>query len=238
MANWAAPPNIHALTTTRHHGVTQAPYDQNNLALHVGDCSTLVNQNRAELAKSLQLTHQPIWLLQTHSNLCVVAEEDNNRMADAMITRQKNLPLSIMTADCLPIVLCNQSGTEIAAIHAGWKGLANGIIENTITTMQSPSNTLIAWIGPAICQSCYQTGQNVQDIYVQRYPYTRATFKGDGKHCYTNLPKIAELILNTQGIDAVYQSNVCTFERYNDFYSYRRESQTGRMATLIWIKEP
>jgi hypothetical protein len=170
--------------------------------------------------------------------LCVIVEEDDNRIADAMITRKKNTPLSIMTADCIPIVLCNQLGTEIAAVHAGWKGLANGIIENTITKMHSPSNNLIAWIGPGICQSCYETGQNIQEIYVRHYPYTKTTFKNHGSRCYTDLPKIAELILHTEGINAVYQSNACTFERKNDFYSYRRETQTGRMATLIWINEP
>lgn len=237
IANWESPANICAITTTRQHGVSQAPYDHNNLALHVGDNAEHVKINRSNLSKKLHLLHEPIWLKQTHSTHCIVAEEDTNRTADAAITHQKNLALSIMTADCLPILLCNQSGTEIAAIHAGWKGLAHGIIKNTLVKMKSPWNTLIAWIGPAICQNCYETGQNIKEIYVRRYPFTEVSFHNQGSRCYTNLPEIAALILNAEGISRVYQSKICTFEQKNDYFSYRRQAQTGRMATLIWIKD-
>lgn len=236
-ANWNAPSHIHALTTSRIGGKSSAPYDYNNLALHVGDDEQKVAANRAALVASLSLSKEPVWLEQTHTNYCVVAEEEHNRTVDAVITRTKELPLAIMTADCLPIVLCNKAGTEIAAIHAGWRGLVNGIVENTLAKMHSCPETLLAWVGPSICHKCYEIGNEVQQAYVSKYPYTASTFHNNGSSMYADLPKMAELILNAQGISAVFQSAACTFELKNELYSYRREAQTGRMATLIWIRD-
>jgi YfiH family protein len=236
-ANWNAPSHIHALTTTRLDGHSRPPYDQNNLALHVGDDENNVMANRSVLRKLLGLSHEPVWLEQTHTNYCVVVEEESNRIADAAVTRSKGLPLAIMTADCLPIVLCNQAGTEIAAIHAGWRGLVNGIIENTLAKMHSHPETLIAWIGPAICHKCYEIGSEVQKAYTNKYPFTAATFYTNGPNMHANLPKMAELILNSLSISSIFQSEACTFELNNELYSYRRASQTGRMATLIWIQD-
>ena len=218
-------------------GQSLPPYDNNNLALHVGDNEEHVRENRFALVSSLRLPGEPIWLEQTHSNLCVVVEDEPNRIADAAITRRKEFPLTIMTGDCLPIVLCNRAGTEIAAIHAGWRGLVNGIVENTLHKMESRPETLMAWIGPAICQTCYEVGHEMQTAFINQYPFTEKTFHTSGSHTYANLPKMAELILNAQGITAVYQSEACTFELKNQFYSYRRGEQTGRMATLIWFND-
>ena len=237
LANWPAPFNICALTTTRTIGSSVSPYSQNNLALHVGDNTSHVKENRAALIHELKLPNEPIWLEQTHTNHCVIVEEDSNRNADAAITRNKEYPLAIMTADCLPIVLCNRSGTEIAAIHAGWRGLANGIVENTLEKMHSAPDTILAWIGPAICQTCYEVGDEMYHTYINRYPFTKSTFQHHGSHRHANLPKMAELILNTKGVSAVFQSAECTYELKNKFYSYRREAQTGRMVTLIWFND-
>lgn len=236
-ANWTAPSNIHALTTTRTAGKSLSPYDHNNLALHVGDNEQNVIENRTALVKTLSLSQEPIWLEQTHTNRCVVVEEDSNRAVDAAITRIQSLPLAIMTADCLPIVLCNRAGTEIAAIHAGWRGLVNGIVENTLAKMHSHPDTLLAWIGPAICHKCYEVGNEVKEAYTSKYPYTEKTFQFHGAKLHANLPIMAELILKEQGISAVFQSVACSFELENEFYSYRRAAQTGRMATLIWIQD-
>ena len=235
VANWPAPSTIQALSTKRTLGYSQVPYDKNNLALHVGDRESDVLANRSTLLKNLKLPSEPEWLHQTHSTDCVLVEEDANRNADAAITRQKNKVLAIMTADCLPIVLCNQQGTEIAAIHAGWRGLAHGILENTLKKMHSPRQTLMAWIGPAICHDCYQIGDEVYNTFCERYPYTRTTFSLKDTHQYANLSKMAELVLHAEGVNAVYPSNACTFERNDEFYSYRRETETGRIATLIWF---
>lgn len=237
LANWPAPPTISALTTTRASGYSLPPYHSNNLGLHVGDNETSVAANRKKLADSLNLPGEPIWLEQIHSNHCIIVEEDANRTADAAITREKNTPLVIMTADCLPITLCDRDGTEIAAIHAGWKGLANGIIEKTLAKMHSRPERLIAWIGPGICHKCYEVGEELFQTFASRYPFTKTTFHNKEESRYANLPRMAELILNEQGVDAVFQSAACTFELENKFYSYRRKAQTGRMATLIWFNK-
>lgn len=237
-ANWQKPANISAITTTRLSGASIAPFDNNNLGLHVGDNPSHVQMNRQQLITSLSLPNEPVWLEQTHSNHCIIAEEDPNRTADAAITRSYDHPLVIMTADCLPIVLCNQAGTEIAAIHAGWRGLLNGIIENTLEKMHSPPQTLLAWIGPAICHACYQTGADVRKAYIERYPFTNDTFYTKHDQWHANLPKLAQLILEAAKVSSIYQSNVCTFEQENRFYSYRKQAQTGRIATLIWFNQP
>ena len=235
--NWPAPSNISALTTTREGGSSLAPYSSNNLALHVGDQHEQVIHNRIELARRLSLPNQPAWLEQTHTNHCVVVDEDHDRNADAAISRSTALPLAIMTADCLPILLCDQAGTEIAAVHAGWKGLLNGIVENTINKMHTTPKELLAWVGPAICQRCYETGGDVHKAYINRYPFTQDAFQCNASSVHANLPKLAELILHATGVNAVFQSQACTFELEKQFYSYRRQAQTGRMATLIWFNQ-
>ena len=237
IANWPAPPNISALTTSRMMGASLEPYGGNNLALHVGDNAIHVQNNREELVKNLLLPREPAWLEQTHTNHCVVVEDDPERLADASITRSTAYPLAIMTADCLPILLCDRAGTEIAAIHAGWRGLLNGIVENTINTMHTTPDTLLAWIGPAICNRCYETGSDVRDAYIKRYPFTEGAFYSHASRIHADLPKMAELILHAAGVTGVYQSDACSFELENKFYSYRRAAQTGRMATLIWFNQ-
>lgn len=234
-ANWPAPKNITALSTTRLSGFSLPPYDSNNLGLHVGDNEERVNKNRQQLSELLELPSDPVWLQQTHSTICVIAESEATRNADAAITRSKMHPLAILTADCLPITLCATQGNEIAAIHAGWKGLFNGIVENTLNKMNNKSSDLLAWIGPAICHQCYEVGDEVYSAFTTKYPSTTQAFKPQNTKWMANLPLIAEIILNSQGVRSVYQSDLCTFELKNEFYSYRRTPQTGRIATLIWF---
>ncbi|KTC65941.1 Laccase domain protein yfiH (plasmid) [Legionella adelaidensis] len=235
-ANWDAPSNIVAFTTTREEGFSELTYAKNNLALHVGDQAETVLQNRQLLMKQFSIPKEPIWLEQIHSNICILAEEESNRLADAAVTRSQNIPLVIMTADCLPIMLCSKKGNEIAAIHAGWKGLAQGVVENTLEKMRTSQEDLIAWIGPAICGQCYQIGSEVKEAFLQNYPFTQAAFQPQGDRFLGNLPLMAELILQKLGLKEVYQSKACTFESDNTFYSYRREPKTGRIATLIWFQ--
>ncbi len=237
IANWPAPSNISALTTTRARGASLAPYASNNLALHVGDNSEHVQRNRDELVKRLALPNEPAWLNQTHTNHCVIVEDDPLRAADAAITRSMAHPLAIMTADCLPILLCDRLGTEIAAIHAGWRGLLNGIVENTLHKMHALPEILLAWVGPAICQRCYETSSDVRSAYIKQYPFTQEAFHTRAHSIYADLPRLAELILRAAGVTAVYQSEACTFEQTKQFYSYRQEAQTGRMASLIWFNQ-
>jgi YfiH family protein len=201
------------------------------------------------LIHQLHLPHEPIWLDQTHSTRCVRVEQaTGDRLADAAVTTQRQFPLAILTADCLPIVICNQPGTEIAAIHAGWRGLAGGIIENTLQTMTSPPATCMAWIGPSICGQCYQTGTPVFEQFTARYPYAEPAFftrhhpensidslTTQPEHLYLDLAYMAELILLQAGLASVTQSKACTFES-DAYYSYRKAAQTGRIATLIWFQ--
>lgn len=238
IANWAAPINISALTTYRFSGVSKAPFDSNNLGFHTGDNVDDVKINRLALTRSLSLPSSPEWLNQTHSTECIIVEEEKLRNADAAITRSKNKVLAIMTADCLPILLCNQQGTEIAAIHAGWKGLVNGIIENTLIKMHSPPDKLLAWIGPAICQSCFEVGNEVRELFQANYSFGNNFFIQKSPDKWLgNLAGLAEKILNQNNVTDVFQSNACTFERKKEFYSYRREQQTGRIASLIWFNK-
>jgi YfiH family protein len=201
----------------------------------VFDNEALVKKNRTHLSQTLNLPGEPTWLDQTHSTDCVIAEEDENRIADAAITRATSHPLVILTADCLPITLCSMQGDEIAAIHAGWKGLFNGIIENTLDKMHSANQQIIAWIGPAICQNCYEVGEEVYLAFTTKYPMTQNVFKPTQSKWVANLALMAEMILLSKGIQAVYQSGLCTYELESEFYSYRRAAQTGRIATLIWF---
>lgn len=237
-ANWKAPKNISALTTTRVGGYSQPPYDNNNLALHVGDNEENVYKNRQQLVETLNLPAEPYWLEQTHTNICVIPEQENNPSADAAVTFNRKTPLVILTADCLPITLCNRQGTVIAAIHAGWRGLYNGIIENTFKKMDTQASDLLAWIGPAIAQEHYEIGEEVYLSFTSKYPQTEQAFKQVAHNKWlANLPAIAELVMNSLNISAVTQSNLCTYKLTNEFYSYRRKSQTGRIATLIWFND-
>ena len=234
-ANWPAPKNISALSTTRGLGFSLPPYDSNNLAFHVSDDEALVKKNRQQLKEQLNLPNEPIWLEQTHSTHCIIAELDENRSADAAITRHASHPLVILTADCLPITLCSIHGDEIAAIHAGWKGLFQGIIENTLNKLQTKNQHLIAWIGPAICQNCYEVGEEVYLAFTGKYPLTQSAFKPIHSKWLANLAQIAEIILHSHGVQNVYQSGLCTFELEDELYSFRRSAQTGRIGTLIWF---
>ncbi|RUR07701.1 peptidoglycan editing factor PgeF [Legionella sp. km772] len=238
IANWKAPANISALSTTRIGGFSKAPYDSNNLAFHVNDIEQDVEKNRQQLRELLALANEPAWLEQTHSTLCVVPEKDKNRNADAATTQSWRYPLAILTADCLPITLCNQQGTEIAAIHAGWRGLCNGIIENTLAKMHSKPSELMAWIGPGISQNHYETSDEVYFSFTKKYASSQIAFQpSSASKWFANLPLIAELVLNISGVQDVTQSNLCTYELKNEFYSYRRTPQTGRIATLIWFND-
>ena len=257
LANWPAPQTIRALTTCRQPGYSLPPYDQFNLGLHVGDVNEHVLANRAYLQQKLSLPNQPEWLNQTHSTRCIAIDEEPSRDGDAAFTQDPERVLAIMTADCVPILICNREGREIAAIHAGWRGLLNGVIENTIQQLKSPPGELMAWIGPCICATCYEVGDEVREKFIENNHLAAQAFvqsiQGAGPRpglhdqlelevhptnqpkWFANLPRLAEDRLRLNQISAVYQSNICTFEQKDRFYSYRRSAQTGRIVSLIWF---
>lgn len=234
---WSSPSRVRALCTTRHGGYSDAPYDSLNLAAHVGDDSNHVLANRELLQKTLSLPAEPNWLEQTHSTRVVILEENASRIADAAITRQTNNLAVVMTADCLPVLLCNRAGSEVAAIHAGWRGLADGVIETTLRQMQSPADELMAWIGPGISQQCFEVGDEVWDIFVAQGEHNQRYFKANRPgHWLCDLHGLATAILSRYGITEIARASACSYSDESCFFSYRRNASTGRMASLIWIE--
>ena len=233
---------MRAGTTTRRHGVSQAPYDSLNLADHVGDQAAHVLRNREILKTALRLPSEPSWLAQQHTVKALrwpnTAVEESPPIADAVWTDQPGVVLTVMTADCLPVLLTNHSETLVAAVHAGWRGLADGILQRTIEQLPESPNRLKAWIGPAISQKYFEVGPEVLDAFVEQRPASIHCFsqtdRRTGKY-HADLPRLAELMLKEQGVEEVTLSGLCSYADAERFYSYRRDGQTGRMASLIWL---
>jgi YfiH family protein len=235
-ADWPTPNWVYAVTTTRHGGTSVGNYGSANLADHVGDHQQTVSANRQLLRQQLALPQDPRWLSQQHGNRVVQAEHvtiDNR--ADASICANPGVVCAVLTADCLPILLCDATERRIAAIHAGWRGLCAGIIEATITALGSAPEALTAWLGPAIRATHYQVRIDVRETLLSYRADLEQTLLPDSQqHWQLDLPKAAKLILNAEGVVSVWDSQLCTYcdER---FFSYRRSGQTGRTASLIWM---
>lgn len=242
--DWGAPRGVHAFVTTRAApGVSTSPYDRCNLGDHVDDDPAAVAQNRAGLRRLLQLPGEPLWLRQVHGiEVCDAdAHEVMPRVpptADAARTTRAGRVLAVMTADCLPLLLCADDGSEIAAVHAGWRGLAAGVIEATVARMHSSSSRLLAWLGPAIGPQTFEVGADVRAAFVDRDPATVVAFRARpklGKHL-CDIYALARRRLALLGIERVSGGTLCTVSDPARFYSHRRDRVTGRMASLIWIE--
>jgi YfiH family protein len=235
-ARWNAPPQVKALCTTRNGGFGEQPYDSFNLAAHVGDDDKCVQRNRELLRHTLDLPAEPCWLEQTHSTRVINLESESTRVADAANTQQAGTIAVVMTADCLPILLCNKAGTEVAAIHAGWRGLADGVIEAAVLAMQSPPDQLLAWIGPGISQQCFEVGDEVREIFIARNNTAEDHFIANRPaHWLCDLGALASDTLTRLKVAEINRAEYCSFKDESLFYSYRRNAPTGRMASLIWI---
>lgn len=238
-ADWPAPGCIRAGTTTRRTGYSQPPYERLNLAGHVGDEDDTVNRNRMLVRQQLQLPAEPHWLNQTHSNrVAQISTPASPTDADAAYCNRTDTVCAVLTADCVPILLCNRAGTEIAAIHAGWRGLCADIINSTADCFASGREQLIAWIGPHVSPAHYAVHADVRNPCIDSLSESAAdAFKQVGRDSWeANLELLARLSLMQAGIAEIYASNICTYQNPEYFYSYRREKKTGRMATLIWIE--
>jgi YfiH family protein len=235
--NWPAPDNIIALSTTRFGGSSLPPYNSFNLGTHVGDELTTVLQNRTALQQALNLPKQPAWLNQIHSNHVVeITDAYQLADADASFTGQSQMACVVLTADCLPILLCNQTGTLVAAIHAGWKGLAQGVIQNTIAALKVNPEDLLAWLGPAISQPQYEVGDEVRNVFIEQDVLAETAFKpSPHERWLADLYELARQILGKCQVTHIYGGNYCSFTQQDLFYSYRREPTTGRFASLILL---
>ncbi len=244
--DWPAAKNIHAFCTTRkspEQNKTQvkgAAYADFNLALHVDDNPEQVNVNRQQLLKYYKLPTEPVWLNQVHG--CQVIEVPHSHSpspptADAAFTRTAEQLCTVMTADCLPLLICNRRGNKVAAAHAGWRGLAAGVIETSVAQFNEKPTELLVWLGPAIGAEVFEVGSEVRDIFINKQAQSAAAFKENRAGYYlADIYQLARLRLQSMGIDAVYGGEYCTFTDVDHFYSYRRDGTTGRQASLIWFE--
>ncbi|MGR5239046.1 peptidoglycan editing factor PgeF [Vibrio alfacsensis] len=236
--NWPAPKNVKAFASTRVGGFSTGPYQGLNLGSHVGDDWSLVEKNRNWLAQQASMPNVPIWLNQTHSTVVAQVHESTSEVldADGVFTSSSHVICSAMTADCLPVLLTNKQGTQVAAVHAGWRGLANGIIENALERF---SGDVMAWLGPAIGPQAFEVGEDVLQAFVDFDPQAHHAFIPcdiEGKW-FADMSRLAIQRLNKAGVTQVFDSGLCTYQDKASFYSYRRDGVTGRQATFIWIEE-
>ncbi len=234
---WPAPPNVRALQTLRGNGFSQAPWGSFNLGDHVGDAAACVAANRDSLR--CQLPREPLWLKQVHGIVAVDAENSPNFVtADASFARAAGYVCAVMTADCLPVLLCDQTGSAVAAAHAGWRGLLAGVIEQTVVRMGVPPATLIAWLGPAIGPGCFEVGDEVRQAFVSKSAEAASAFvEHDQGKWLADIYQLARQRLNRLGVFDISGGDACTVSEQDRYFSYRRDGVTGRMASLIWLAD-
>lgn len=234
--DWPAPARVRALSTTRAGGVSVAPYDSLNLGTHVGDDPANVAANRAQVRRIVP--SEPAWLNQVHGTVVVdAASVAGVPDADASVSRTPGAVCVVMTADCLPVLLCDRAGTVVGAAHAGWRGLHGGVIEATVTAMQVAPADVIAWLGPAIGPTAFEVGDEVRAAFVAVDAIADAAFKPAGQpgKWLADIYLLARQRLAALGVTAVYGGDCCTVSESRRFFSYRRDGVTGRMASLVWL---
>lgn len=236
-ADWPAPPQIHAVQTTRRGGVSREPYDSLNLRSYTDDDSAAVQANRQRLRDELRLPGEPLWLRQVHGTAVVDAARRGagEPVADASDTTASNVVCAVLTADCLPVLMCADDGSWIGAAHAGWRGLAAGVLEALVARAGLPPPRLMAWFGAAIGPAHFEVGPEVRETFVRAQASAALAFRaGRGDRWYADLYALARLRLQQAGVQRIHGGGLCTYADSARFYSYRRTPDTGRMATLIW----
>ncbi len=237
-ASWSAPKNICALTTTRSGGASRGPYESLNLGDHVGDVADHVRRNRALLGQALSLPTQPVWLKQVHGvNVVDASKAPAGVTADGAYTHQRGVVCAVLTADCLPVFLCDRRGTAVAVLHAGWRGLAAGIIEAGVRALGIAGDELIARVGPGIGPGSYEVGDEVREIFERQNPAAAVAFlPHGGGRWLADMGELAQLRLRALGLTQISVDEACTFRDRDKFFSFRRDGVCGRMASLIWIE--
>lgn len=236
--NWPAPANVKALQTTRLGGVSSAPFDGLNLGAHVNDDPIAVAKNRQLL--SPYLPNEPVWVNQVHGiEVIDAAQSACLQNADASFTTKPNVVCVTMTADCLPVLLCDKAGTVVAAVHAGWRGLCDGVIEAAVNKLPVEHSEILAWLGPAIGPNAFEVGSEVRAQFIAKDAQAASAFQTNGNKWLGDIYQIARQRLNRVGVTQIYGGSVnedfCTYTDPTRFYSFRRDNVTGRMASLIWL---
>jgi len=247
--DWPYQAGIHALTSCRHGGLSGDRWSGLNLATHVGDNPEAVRINRQRLQNEARLPGEPIWLNQVHGNKVLTANQSGASAssahpckADACFTDQSDHVCAVLTADCLPILVCSADGKQLAAIHAGWRGLEQGVIQRTLKLFSKSNRSPAAWIGPAISSRNYRVDERLKERFLSLDPSYQCCFKAaaptQGKPQWQmDLAAVATFQLSASGVEKIYSSGICNYAD-NRFYSHRRDGPTGRMVTLIWRSTP
>ena len=235
--HWPAPTRVRALTTTRVGGVSEGPYTSLNLGLHVGDDAGAVNENRARLQAAAQLPSAPAWLAQVHGTRIVdAAEVTDGTEADGSVAFAPGAVCAILTADCLPVFLCDKAGTAVGVVHAGWRGLAAGAIEAGIAKLARAPADVVAWLGPAIGPNAFEVGPEVRAAFVKKDTLMDGSFTPVGGDRYlADIYALARRTLARTGVPYIGGGEYCTVTAPEHFFSYRRDGACGRMASLIWL---
>ena len=237
---WPAPDKVRALSTTRVGGYSQPPFDSFNLGAHVADDPVAVAKNRALLQHQLGADVAVQWLNQVHGvDVARLQIAGDVIQADAAMTAESNLACLVMTADCLPVLFCNRDGSRVAAAHAGWRGLVDGVLENTLAALAAPADQVLCWLGPAIGPAVFEVGAEVRERFCSELTASEAAFVPSDpirKSYLADIYQLARLRLQRVGVSSIYGGERCTYDESEAFFSYRRDGQTGRMASLIWIE--
>lgn len=237
-ADWPAPKNVRAVAATRTGGVSVGPYASLNLGAHVGDDARAVTENRQRLRTTLGLPRDPLWLNQVHGTAVVEAlPHEAPPTADASFSQSPGHACAVLTADCLPVLLCDLDGTRVAAAHAGWRGLAGGVLESALRAMSVAPDRVLAWLGPAIEQDMFEVGAEVREQFIARSADNAHAFEVNTRGRWqADLYDLARRELARLGVAQVFGGGFRCYADRDRFYSYRRDGTTGRMATLVWMK--
>ena len=248
LPDWPAPANVRAVMTTRAGGVSRAPFDSFNPASHVGDDPASVAENRRILREGLPA--EPLWLNQVHGTrvfevfLPLLQRGEVTPEADASLTRQPGQVCAVLTADCLPVLFCDDAGSVVAAAHAGWRGLASGVLEETVESMGVEPGRILVWLGAAIGPDSFEVGPEVRETFVAQHPMAGIAFRPALPGTLDEAPRkwladiymLSRIRLAAIGVERVYGGGDCSLKDSRRFFSYRRDGRTGRMASLIWFE--